>query len=64
MHFCQRQLRVMGNDLVNRIPQALMPNGDILHTDTVACNTRFTAARTGCEDNMLRNERRHMLFVG
>src|SRR3954453_49350 len=54
----------MSNDFINRIPQALMPDGDILHTDTVARNTRFAAARTGRENNMLRNERRDMLFVG
>src|SRR4029453_10834483 len=57
VHFCQRQLRVMSNDFVNRIPQAFMPNGNILHTDTVTRNARFTTARTRREDNMLRNER-------
>jgi hypothetical protein len=64
VHFCQRQLRVMGNNLLNRIPQTLLPDGDVLHADTVARNTRFPAARPGREDNMLSNERRDMLFVG
>jgi hypothetical protein len=54
----------MGNNFVNRIPQALMPNGDILHTDTVTRNARFATACTGRENNMLGNQRGDMLFVG
>ena len=54
----------MGNDFVNRIPQTLMPNGDILHTDTVPRNARFTATCTRRENNVLGNQRGDMLFVG
>ena len=41
-----------------------MPDGDILHTDTVTRNARFPAARTGREHNMLGNQRGDMRFVG
>src|SRR5215467_10376631 len=49
VHFSERQLWVVSNNLFNGIAEAFMPDRDILHTDTMPSNTWFaaTGARRG-----------------
>src|SRR5215471_6707048 len=61
VHFGEGQLRIVSNNFLNGIAQALMPNDNVLHSDTVSRNTGFPATRARsrynvfCAENTVEN---------
>ena len=64
MHLGQGQLRIMCHNLRHRVAQPLMPEGNILHPDTIPGNPGLSATGSWCRNDMLHTGRRVVRFVG
>ena len=64
MHFGEGQLRIMRNNFLDRVTPLLMPDGHILHANTMPSNAGFAAAYACRRDNVLSNGLHSLRFVG
>ena len=63
MYLGRGQLRIVRYDLRHRIAQTLMPEGNILHADTMTGNPGFPAAGAGSRNDVFHTGRRVVRFV-